>query len=54
MGSTPAKADQAEQLFPHLYGTIDFKSVVRELAVTRGADGAFLEIQGLGTASGSS
>ena len=31
-------------LFPHLYGTIDFESVVEELDITRGDDGTFLNI----------
>ena len=34
-------------LFPHLYGTIDYGSVVAELAVARGADGKFLSVAGL-------
>lgn len=36
-----------EQLFPHLYGTIDFDAVESELAVHRATDGAFLSIEGL-------
>ena len=36
------------ELFPHLYGTIDFKAVVEELDVTRdSATGEFLSIAGL-------
>lgn len=31
-------------LFPHLYGTIDYSSVVRELPVQRSPDGKFLDI----------
>jgi uncharacterized protein (DUF952 family) len=51
VGSTPAKESQAQQLFPHLYGTIDAAAVVRELPVVRAADGAFLAIEGLQGAS---
>jgi len=51
VGTTPAHkvgAEEAEQpLFPHLYGTIDFDAVVRELEVERDASGAFLAIKGL-------
>lgn len=36
-----------EPLFPHLYGTIDFDSVVAELPVERRSDGTFLYIAGL-------
>lgn len=39
--------EQQEPLFPHLYGTIDFGSVVGELPMQRGSDGSFLGIQGL-------
>lgn len=36
------------ELFPHLYGTIDFKAVSEELEVTRNPDtGEFLSIAGL-------
>lgn len=36
------------ELFPHLYGTIDFKAVVQELDVTRDQEtGEFLSIAGL-------
>lgn len=34
-------------LFPHLYGSIDFAAVVRELPMQRAADGTFLGIEGL-------
>lgn len=47
MGDTPAKPAHEQQLFPHLYGTIDFPAVTRELAVARGPDGTFLSIQGV-------
>jgi uncharacterized protein (DUF952 family) len=50
VGATPAKASQAEQLFPHLYGTIDYPAVTRELPVARGPDGTFLAIEGLAEA----
>ncbi len=40
-------ASEAAPLFPHCYGTIDFESVVAELAVERDADGTFLSIHGL-------
>lgn len=33
------------ELFPHLYGTIDFDSVVQELKVKRDTDGSFLHIE---------
>eukprot|EP00892_Ulva_mutabilis_P010986 jgi/Ulvmu1/825/UM010_0199.1 len=36
------------ELFPHLYGTIDFKAVAEELEVTRNSEtGEFLSIAGL-------
>lgn len=47
VGNTPAKSDQAAQLFPHLYGGLDLGSVVRELTVARGEGGAFTAIEGL-------
>ncbi|GBF89045.1 hypothetical protein Rsub_01762 [Raphidocelis subcapitata] len=46
VGTTPAVHADAV-LFPHLYGPIPAAAVVRELAVERGGDGAFLSIQGL-------
>lgn len=39
-----ASPEAAAPLFPHLYGTIDYSSVVRELPVLRDADGQFLDI----------
>lgn len=36
--------DAAAPLFPHLYGTIDYSSVVRELPVLRSPEGEFLDI----------
>lgn len=47
VGDKASEGLDAETLFPHLYGTIDFGSVVQELPVTRAADGSFLSIQGL-------
>ena len=47
VGTTPPKDTGAEQppVFPHLYGTIDYDSVVKELPVKRDASsGRFLEI----------
>ncbi len=47
VGATPPEETGAEQppLFPHLYGTIDYDSVVKELPVKRDASsGRFLEI----------
>ena len=41
------QGEQSEPLFPHLYGTIDFDSVVEELPVQRSEEGAFLSITGL-------
>ena len=35
---------EAEPFFPHLYGTIDYDGVVRELLVKRDSDGTFQEI----------
>mmetsp|Transcript_7795 Transcript_7795/g.14734 ORF Transcript_7795/g.14734 Transcript_7795/m.14734 type:complete len:130 (+) Transcript_7795:88-477(+) len=35
------------QLFPHLYGSIDFECVQQELAVQRSEDGKFLSIEGI-------
>jgi len=46
-GSASADEPKEVLLFPHLYGTIDFESVVAELAVTRGEGGAFLSIAGI-------
>lgn len=51
VGDTPAKPSHEQQLFPHLYGTIDFPAVVRELAVARGEDGSFLSFEGLDAAA---
>ena len=42
-----AQSAQAEQLFPHLYGTIDFDAVVDELDVGRVQDGSFVSIDGI-------
>ncbi|KAI8464687.1 MAG: hypothetical protein J3K34DRAFT_439610 [Monoraphidium minutum] len=49
VGTTPAKpaGGEDEVLFPHLYGTIDFSAVGRELPVARGEGGSFLGIGGL-------
>ena len=46
VGATPPKSTGTDQapLFPHLYGAIDYCSVLRELPVTRDASGRFLEI----------
>ena len=46
VGKTPAKDAGAEQppMFPHLYGTIDYGSVIRELPVQRDPHGKFLQI----------
>eukprot|EP00882_Tetradesmus_deserticola_P007484 GHRQ01007883.1.p1 GENE.GHRQ01007883.1~~GHRQ01007883.1.p1 ORF type:complete len:137 (+),score=69.07 GHRQ01007883.1:309-719(+) len=41
------KPMEGEQLFPHLYGTIDFAAVTAELPVERATDGTFLAIPGL-------
>ncbi|KAL4538353.1 hypothetical protein Ndes2526B_g03338 [Nannochloris sp. 'desiccata'] len=41
-GLTSRKTD--EPLFPHLYGTIDFESIIEELDIKRGDDGTFLSI----------
>ncbi|KAF6263908.1 hypothetical protein COO60DRAFT_1634833 [Scenedesmus sp. NREL 46B-D3] len=38
---------EGQQLFPHLFGTIDFAAVCAELPVERAADGTFLAIPGL-------
>jgi len=40
--------DKEQQLFPHLYGTIDFEAVSDEVAMVRSeTNGAFLSIPGL-------
>lgn len=50
VGTKPAHAsnsqDEEPVLFPHLYGTINFDSVVEELAVDRDEAGRFLKIHG--------
>jgi len=43
--SKGADSETAAPLFPHLYGTIDYASVVRELPVKRSEDGKFLSIE---------
>jgi uncharacterized protein (DUF952 family) len=43
-GLTSSTTPSDEPLFPHLYGTIDFESVVEELDINRGDDGTFLSI----------
>lgn len=40
-------SERREPLFPHLYGTIDFAAVEREVPMQRDAGGAFLGIPGL-------
>lgn len=47
VGTTEALAAKEQQLFPHLFGTIDFAAVTAELLVNRSEDGTFLSIQGL-------
>jgi len=44
-GLTSKETD--EPLFPHLYGTIDFESIIEELDINRGDDGTFLSITGI-------
>lgn len=50
VGSTPAhtSADASAPLFPHIYGGINRSSVRRAYRISRGDDGAFLAIPGLG------
>ena len=38
-------SEAAAPLFPHLYGTIDYASIMRELPVKRSPDGKFLSIE---------
>ena len=46
VGDTKPHFDGNEQLFPHLYGSINVDSVVKELKVLRNEeDGSFLELQ---------
>jgi uncharacterized protein (DUF952 family) len=40
-------AEDTEELFPHLYGTIDHDAVVGELQVQRNDAGEFLTIEGV-------
>lgn len=35
------------QVFPHLYGTINFDAVIAELSVKRASDGTFESIDGV-------
>ena len=37
----------AAEVFPHLYGTIDFDAVVAKLPVKRSMSGEFLSVEGL-------
>eukprot|EP00775_Hariotina_reticulata_P006071 gene6071-6310_t len=47
VGDRKAYDEAAQQLFPHLYGSIDFSAVTAELPVQRSEDGTFLAIPGL-------
>eukprot|EP00891_Asterochloris_glomerata_P001501 jgi/Astpho2/1501/Aster-05384 len=42
-----AMPSDAAEVFPHLYGTIDFDAVVAKLPVKRSMNGDFLSVEGL-------
>ncbi len=47
VGDIPAFAHDADKTFPHIYGSIPSRSVIRIFPVIRGEDGSFLNIPGL-------
>jgi uncharacterized protein (DUF952 family) len=54
VGDVGTMPDSTARTFPHLYGTINADAVLRELNVTRAADGAFIRIESIGSGRPSS